>query len=224
MHITLNILLVCVCIGNTNWLAAVECESATYSMALRVWPKDGLSAIQAQDRLRASILDALHDYIDNTACLKSPQNIVDIGCSVGISTFYLAKSFPKATKILGIDLSPHFLAIALKTQTEALSSTTTTSSAASTTVVASIDSPSSLLSKDNSLSRIQWKHALAEDTKLPSNSIDIITTQFTFHELPQAETKLIIREMYRICKPGGVIAITDNDPKSPIIQNLSPGI
>ena len=214
-------MLVCVCIGNTNWLAAVECESATYSMALRVWPKDGLSAIQAQNRLRASILDALHHYIDNTACIKSPQNIVDIGCSVGISTFYLAQSFPTATKILGIDLSPHFLAIALKTQTEALSSSTTLS--ASPTVVASIDSPSDILSKDNNLSRIQWKHALAEDTKLPSNSIDIITTQFTFHELPQVETKLIIREMYRICKPGGVIAITDNDPKSPIIQNLSPG-
>ena len=217
-------MLVCLCIGNTNWLAAVECESATYSMALRVWPKDGLSAIQAQNRLRASILDALHDYIDNKAYIKSPQNIVDIGCSVGISTFYLAQSFPTAIKILGIDLSPHFLAIALKTQTEALSSTTTTTSV-STSVVASTDSnTSNILSKDNNIARIQWKHALAEDTKLPSNSIDIITTQFTFHELPQVETKLIIAEMYRICKPGGVIAITDNDPKSPIIQNLSPGI
>ena len=157
-------------------------------MALRVWPKDGLSAVQAQNRLRASILDALHDYINNTANIKSPQYIVDIGCSVGISTFYLAQSFPTATKVLGIDLSPHFLAIALKTQTEALSSTTSptttslsTSSSASPTIVASIDSTSSLLSKDNNLSRIQWKHALAEDTKLPSNSIDIITTQFTFH-------------------------------------------
>mmetsp|Transcript_24097 Transcript_24097/g.75530 ORF Transcript_24097/g.75530 Transcript_24097/m.75530 type:complete len:120 (-) Transcript_24097:180-539(-) len=41
--------------GNLSWQAAFEVESATHSMALRVWPKEeGLTAEAAQKRLRDS--------------------------------------------------------------------------------------------------------------------------------------------------------------------------
>ena len=33
---------------------------------------------------------------------------------------------------------------------------------------------------------------------------------------------MILSEMYRITAPNGVIAITDNNPKSAVIQNLPP--
>ena len=79
--------------GNTNWLAAMECESATMSMALRVWPKEELSPTQAQDRLRKSFTDVLLAY-SKTFSVNHVSNLVDIGCSVGVSTFYLAKAFP----------------------------------------------------------------------------------------------------------------------------------
>ena len=45
--------------GNLNWLAAFEVESATYSMALRTFPGQGLSPSQAQRRLRDGIHGAL---------------------------------------------------------------------------------------------------------------------------------------------------------------------
>ena len=45
--------------GNLNWLAAFEVESATYSMALRTFPEEGLSPAQAQQRLRDGIHGAL---------------------------------------------------------------------------------------------------------------------------------------------------------------------
>ena len=45
--------------GNLNWLAAFEVESATYSMALRTFPGQGLSPDQAQRRLRDGIHGAL---------------------------------------------------------------------------------------------------------------------------------------------------------------------
>ena len=38
--------------GNLCWLAAFEAEPATYSMALRVYPKDRITAEAAQSRLR----------------------------------------------------------------------------------------------------------------------------------------------------------------------------
>ena len=41
----------------------------------------------------------------------SPAVVVDVGCSTGISTRWLAAQFPEA-EITGLDLSPYFLAVA----------------------------------------------------------------------------------------------------------------
>ena len=43
--------------------------------------------------------------------LATPKTIVDVGCSTGMSTRWLADKLPQAD-ILGLDLSPYFLAIA----------------------------------------------------------------------------------------------------------------
>jgi hypothetical protein len=45
--------------GNLNWLAAFEVESATYSMALRTFPNEGLKPEQAHARLRANVHAAI---------------------------------------------------------------------------------------------------------------------------------------------------------------------
>ncbi len=43
--------------------------------------------------------------------LPSPTSIVDMGCSTGLSTRWLAAQFPQA-QVTGLDLSPYFLAVA----------------------------------------------------------------------------------------------------------------
>jgi len=188
--------------GNLNLKAAVECESATMSMALRVWPNDGLSAEAAQDRLRYSFLDAVRGYLNDVARLSNdPTSILDVGASVGISTFYLARFFPKTKNIVGVDLSPHFLSIALQRQNDP-------------TVRAAW--------KSDKLERISWKHGKAENLGFADNSFDLTTASFMFHELPQKISLEIIKEMYRVTKKGGIVAITDNNPKSQVIQNLPP--
>jgi ubiquinone/menaquinone biosynthesis C-methylase UbiE len=70
------------------------------------------------------------------------------------------------------------------------------------------------------MKRIKWMHGNAEKTNSKSNSFDLITLTFIAHELPDEATKSILTECYRIAKSGGTIAITDNNPKSKIIQNL----
>lgn len=52
----------------------------------------------------------------------------------------------------------------------------------------------------------------------------LVSAAFMFHELPQEPSDVILRELFRILAPGGVIAITDNNPQSPVIQNLPPAI
>ena len=96
--------------GNLCWQAAVEAEPATYSMALRVYPKERITADAAQKRLRDSYTDALRAHVDEHYG-KEPETIVDVGCSVGISTRYISDAFQKS-KMVGLDLSPYMLAVA----------------------------------------------------------------------------------------------------------------
>jgi ubiquinone/menaquinone biosynthesis C-methylase UbiE len=182
--------------GNLEWKAAMECESATMSMALRVWPEENLSPKEAQDRLRKSFIDKLKNYVDYEESRSKTKRILDIGCSVGISTFYLSDAFP-AAKMTGLDLSAYFLAIASHRASE-------TKDSATRIRYESID----------------WIHSQAEATDLETNSIDLLTACYIFHELPDAGARDIIREIYRLLTPGGTVAITDNNPKSPVIQNL----
>jgi ubiquinone/menaquinone biosynthesis C-methylase UbiE len=68
----------------------------------------------------------------------------------------------------------------------------------------------------------QWIHAQAEETGLPDDAFDLVTLQFVLHELPQEATRAIFREVFRLLRPGGYLAMLDNNPQSPVIQNLPP--
>ncbi|CAM9821743.1 unnamed protein product, partial [Chrysoparadoxa australica] len=175
--------------GNLNWQAAAEAESATYAMALRIWPKEGLESDVAQQRLRDSYIDAIKEYRaerQNTEALQ----ILEVGCSVGLSTKYLADSFPEA-KVLGMDLSPHFLAVAQQLEEER-----------------------------GEKGRITWMHERFETSGLREASFDLITVPFVFHEMPQATIRDCLREVHRLLKKGGMLCVTEIDPASPVIQGL----
>lgn len=174
--------------GNLCWQAAFEAPSATYAMALRVWKKEKLSWQEAHLRLRHSFYQVLEQYTP-----AQMNNILDLGCSVGISTLSLHQYFAAKQaiplKTCGLDLSPYMLTVAQENDTRG---------------------------------EIKWIHALGESTGLAANSFDLVTLQFVIHELPRQATTEILGEVLRILKPGGVMAIVDNDPTSPVIQNLPP--
>ncbi|MGD1919413.1 MAG: class I SAM-dependent methyltransferase [Pleurocapsa sp.] len=175
--------------GNLCWQAAFEAASATYSMGLRVWKDEDITWQDAQKRLRHSLYRVLEQYTSATV-----NNILDLGCSVGISTLklhrYFAQKQDTSVNTIGLDLSPYMLAVAKTTD------------------------------KNHEIS--QWIHGLGEATNLANNSLDLVTQQFVIHELPRHATKNIFREVLRILKPGGVIGVVDNNPKSPVIQGLPP--
>jgi ubiquinone/menaquinone biosynthesis C-methylase UbiE len=175
--------------GNLCWLAAAEAEPATYSMALRVWPDAGLSGSAAHDRLRQSFHDVLADRGP-----QSVQNILDIGCSVGLSTrslhrFYAQRQPETKIQTIGFDLSPYMLS------------------------VAKLRDPTA---------EIQWQHGCAEATGFDDRTFDLVSLQFVVHELPQQATAEIFVEIFRILRSGGCVAIVDNNPQSSVIQNLPP--
>ena len=167
--------------GNLNWDAALEGEAATLSMAINYWKE--ANPVKTQDWLRYNITNNINHYMCEYSPYLTMDNILDVGCSVGISTEFLYKTFREAKKVDGLDLSPFFIAMA-KLRSE------------------KFNFP------------IEYYHKNAEQiSNFNDNSYDLIVCNFIFHELPEQASKNIINEIYRLLKPGGVIAIVDITPK-----------
>ncbi|GIL89469.1 hypothetical protein Vretimale_18892 [Volvox reticuliferus] len=186
--------------GNLEWLAAFEVQPATYVMAIRTFKdKTDWSGEQCFVELRSRITNAIKSYHVRHG-LPLPSIIADMGCSTGMSTTWLSEQFPDAN-ITGLDLSPYFLAVAEWERRHRAAT-----------------SPSS---KQRS-APITYVHGLAEQSPFADASLDLVNFNFVIHECPQATISSFIRESQRVLRPGGVLAIVDNNPKSATIQNLPP--
>jgi ubiquinone/menaquinone biosynthesis C-methylase UbiE len=169
--------------GNLSWKAATEVEVAAYAAHARIWSDTGSKAGDA--RLRESFHSVLKQQIPS-----DPHTILDLGCSVGMSTFALQDTYPNAN-LTGLDLSPYFLAIAQYRSQQAQRS-------------------------------VKWVHAAAEATPFGDQSFDLVSTCLMCHELPQHATQSILKEAYRLLKPGGHLAIMDMNPNSEVFAALPP--
>jgi ubiquinone/menaquinone biosynthesis C-methylase UbiE len=89
--------------GDLSWQAAFELEVAARTVHASIWTEAGA---QGDAKLRQSYHDILSQQIS-----PPPQDILDLGCAVGLSTFALQIVYPQA-KVTGLDLSPYFLAVA----------------------------------------------------------------------------------------------------------------
>jgi ubiquinone/menaquinone biosynthesis C-methylase UbiE len=174
--------------GNLGWEPAMEVEVAAHAVHARIWPDAGA---EGDARLRQSFHTILKAQLP-----EAPRDIVDLGCSVGMSTFALQATYPQA-QITGVDLSPYFLAIANYR----------------TAKVSRPDSPTPI-----------WRHAAAETTGLPDASFDLVTAFLMFHELPQSASREILQEARRLLRPGGHLAIMDMNPQSEIYAKMPPYI
>lgn len=185
--------------GNLNWLAAEENEAATLNIASGYWPDADVD--DAQLWMRSNTTTHVANYLSgyNSNILNprdhqhrdytNPRNILDIGCSVGISSEFYQKQFPNA-KVTGVDLSPYFLAVAAWR--------------------------SELRDKNSRV--IEYIHGNAEQLNFMNGSQSLVTCNYLFHEVPFAATKNILQEIYRVLEPHGIISITDIEP-SVINQN-----
>jgi len=205
--------------GNLCWAAACEAEQATDAMALRVWPEQpDLQPAAAQRRLRRAIFAAIEPSLAGPV-----RRALDLGCSVGVGTVALrdwllerqAEAGAAAAagsmeteaipQVEGLDLSAEMLAVARVREAELRAAAQAAAPAAS---LAAPPAP------------ITWRHGAAEATGLPSAAYDLITLQFVCHELPQAATQAVLAEAARLLRPGGVIALVDQDPDSAVIRRL----
>ncbi|CAN1126636.1 hypothetical protein LINPERPRIM_LOCUS5855 [Linum perenne] len=91
--------------GNLSWLAVAEAEPATMSMVFRAVP-DASTVEEANEIVRGNWLRAIEHQHQNYSGGSTVRDILDVGCSVGVSTRFLADKFPSANVTeSSIDLS-----------------------------------------------------------------------------------------------------------------------
>ncbi|KAJ6859191.1 hypothetical protein NC652_041472 [Populus alba x Populus x berolinensis] len=178
--------------GNLSWLAAAEAEAATMSMVRRAIP-NASTVDEANQVVRGNWLQAIEQHHLQYSGTTMIRDILDIGCSVGVSTRFLADKFPSAN-VTGLDLSPHFLSVAQFKEKK----------------IGPRKNP------------IKWMHANAEDTGFPPQSFDLVSVSYVFHECPERAIVNILKEAFTLLRPGGTIVVSDQSPKSKILQEMSP--
>jgi ubiquinone/menaquinone biosynthesis C-methylase UbiE len=197
--------------GNLGWQPALEVEVAAHAVHARIWPDGGA---EGDTRLRQSYHSVLQAKLP-----EPPKDVLDIGCSVGMSTFALQALFPEA-RMTGVDLSPYFLAIAhyRSTQRQQALEQGQPEDAVWTLPTARALVPPATAPNPT------WLHAPAEATGLPENAFDLVSAHLIFHELPRSAAMEILQEARRVLRPGGHLAIMDMNPRSEIYAKMPPYI
>jgi len=180
--------------GNLCWEAAWEVEIASCSVGARNFPQYGC---RGEDAFRGAFDSALEEA---GAVVPAKGKILDMGCGTGMSTRRLARNFPQASLIQGIDLSPYFIEIGkqlLKLEPE------------------SFLEGGTWVSTITSDDRIEYFVGDAAHTRLESETFDVVNLQFVLHELPDNIALLLIDEAVRLLKPGGQLWICEMDFEAP---------
>lgn len=61
---------------------------------------------------------------------------------------------------------------------------------------------------------IQWVHGIAEATEFANGEFDVVTASLLFHETPPSISQAVLKEAYRLLKPGGQVIILDGHQKT----------
>ncbi len=70
-------------------------------------------------------------------------------------------------------------------------------------------SPVSLERAKRNVPQAKYVEALAEDIPFPDNHFDLVHTSVAMHEMTPSQLRQILKEVYRVLKPGGVFALVD---------------
>eukprot|EP00933_Yihiella_yeosuensis_P060524 TRINITY_DN63286_c0_g1_i1.p1 TRINITY_DN63286_c0_g1~~TRINITY_DN63286_c0_g1_i1.p1 ORF type:complete len:413 (+),score=63.16 TRINITY_DN63286_c0_g1_i1:73-1311(+) len=182
--------------GNLNWQAAFEQELASRAVGARNFPKYGE---QGEEAFRGAFDKAL---VLLGAAVPDSGVVVDMGCGTGTSTRRLATQFPKASRFLGLDLSPYFIAVGQKLLELAPGPT---------------DPWVTTVEADQ---RVELRVADATRTNLPDNSVDTVNLCLVIHELPPSVARYACDEALRILKPNGQLWISEMDFSAPAYAEL----
>ena len=191
--------------GNLSYEAAFEQELASRSVGARNFPQ---YASRGEDVFRDAFdqgLSKLGAKVHTRGNKNDEVVIVDFGCGTGTSTRRLAKQYPQATQLIGIDLSPYFIDVGQSLLQLAPSAID---------LSANNNNQQGWITTIASDERIQLHQGDIANTHLPSNYVSVVNLSLVLQELPLSVAKDVIFEAHRILYPGGHMWISEMDFES----------
>ncbi|KAK9830049.1 hypothetical protein WJX72_009428 [[Myrmecia] bisecta] len=182
--------------GHLSLAAALRADVDGRSVHAPVMDPEGKEMrADGDEQLRSSYTQRMQELMAQAGRCRPMADILDIGCATGLSSLELQRGFPGA-RIQGIDLSPQHLAVATYQQERRHETGT------------------------DAGENITFSHAAAEATGFADESFDLVSSCLVMHELPQFATKAIMKEAFRLLRPGGVMAIMEMNPKSAPFERM----
>ncbi len=131
-----------------------------------------------------------------TANLRPGEVVVDLGCGGGLDVFLAAAKVGPTGKAIGIDMTPEMLALARQNATKG--------------------------NNGQPITNVEFHQATIDQLPLPDGSVDCVISNCVINLAP--DKPAVFREIVRVLKPGGRLAVSDIALKKPLPAEVSQDI
>ncbi|KAK0739002.1 S-adenosyl-L-methionine-dependent methyltransferase [Apiosordaria backusii] len=128
--------------------------------------------------------------------LKEGETVIDLGSGAGFDIFLASTKIGSTGRAIGVDINDEMLARAEKIK----------------------------VSRGSSVSNVSFIKGNITSVPLPDETADLIISNCVVNLVPYEEKHLVFREMYRLLKPGGRVAVSDILAKKPLPEMLGKDI
>lgn len=136
-----------------------------------------------QDAMQRMGLIAIKCWLEDRTD-PAPVELLEAGCGTGRLLCQIAHNF-ESFHLTALDLSPYYLDVCRQSYSE-------------------------LQASSSKLRPAEFINANMEKLPFPDASKDIVVCAYVFHELPPFARQQVVREFFRVLKPGGLCVLLDS--------------